>query len=100
MTQKYYCERLLPYYIDGVSQARLNKAASWVLQEDNDPSHSTSTHGLATQLKTSCCVDSLQRPLQSPDLNPKEGVWNILKRRVRRRSYDSIPELRTVLQEE
>lgn len=48
MTQKYYCERLLPYYIDGVGQARLNRPAPWVLQEDNDPSHGTSTNGLAT----------------------------------------------------
>lgn len=27
MTQKYYCKRLLPYYIDGVGQARLNRPA-------------------------------------------------------------------------
>lgn len=100
MTQKYYCERLLPYYIDSIGQARLNMPAPWVLQEDNDPSHGTSTNGLATRLKASYWVESLQHPPQSPDLNPMEGVWNILEQRTRRRVYNSILELKEVLQEE
>ena len=43
ITQKYYCECLLPYYIE----ARLDQACDWVLQEDNDLSHGTRNYSLA-----------------------------------------------------
>ena len=54
MTQKYYIERLLPGYINVVQKARLRDAQSWILQEDNDPSHGNgprALRGLATCLK-------------------------------------------------
>ena len=99
MTQKYYCRRLLPYYIDAIQLARLDQASDWVLQEDNDPSHGTKNYGLANRLKDSNWVGSLQHPPQSPDLNPMEGIWNILKQRVRRRTYTSLEDLKAVLQD-
>lgn len=52
MTQKYYTERLLPIYIEAVSQARLNQRypESWWLMEDGDPSHGMRKIGLAREL--------------------------------------------------
>ena len=37
---------------------------------------------------------------QSPDLNPIEGIWNIIKPRLRRRIFDSEADMKAALQEE
>ena len=45
-------------------------------------------------------IPTLYYPAQSPDLNPTEGVWNILKQRVRKRSWKNIKEYKAVCQDE
>ena len=100
MTQKYYIERLLPVYVHAIQQARLRDPQNYLLQEDNDPSHGTKKSGLAQQLKEANWVNNLMHPAQSPDLNPKEGVWNILKQRARRRTWNSKGQLKEILQDE
>jgi hypothetical protein len=42
----------------------------------------------------------MKHPANSPDLNPQEAVWNILKQRVRRHVCSTIPELKKALLEE
>lgn len=100
MTQKYYTERLLPVYITAIQKARLQDTQDWLLQEDGDPSHGLKKPGLAQQLKDSNWIPNLVHPPQSPDLNPMEACWNILKQRVRYRVWTSIEELKNALQEE
>ena len=74
MTQKYYCERLLPVYINTIHQFRLQDPQNWLLQEDNDPSHGSRKYGLVQHLKVSNWVNNLVHPARSPDLNPMEAV--------------------------
>jgi hypothetical protein len=100
MSQKYYTERLLPIYIKAVNSARLVHAENWYLQEDNDPSHGSRKEGLAQRLKRDSWINTLSHPPQSPDLNPMEGIWNILKQRIRRHTWRSIEELKEVIQHE
>ena len=115
MTQKYYTERLLPTYVTAVQQVRLNDHSSpsgtsnWMLQEDGDPSHGHKVQGLATTYREAHWVPLLNHPPpppppppppSSPDLNPQEGCWNILKQRVRRRGYNSLEELKLAIQTE
>ena len=100
MTQKYYTERILPVYIKALHKARLQHANPWIFQEDNDPSHGTRKDGLAYQLKQANWIETLVHPPQSPDLNPIEGVWNILKQRIRYRTWESVEDLKEALQEE
>jgi len=100
MTEKYYCQRLLLVYMNAVHQARLKEPQPWLLQEDNDSSHGTRTYTLARQLKDANWIDTLRHPAQSPDLNPMEAAWNILKQRVRRRAWETLEDLKGILQEE
>jgi hypothetical protein len=104
MTQKYYTETLLPLYINAVQKAHLRDSFKpWILQEDNDPSHSNgprSLYGLAAKLKDDNWVPCLTHPPQLPDLNPIKAYWNILKQRVRKRTWRTLEELKAILQEE
>jgi hypothetical protein len=50
-------------------------------------------------MKDDNCISSLISPPQSPDLNLTEGVWNILKPRIRKRTWRTIEELKAILQE-
>jgi hypothetical protein len=103
MTQKYYIERLLLVYINAVQKARLRDAKPWILQEDNDPSHGNgprALRGLAMCLKEANWIDCIIHPPQSPNLNPIEGIWNILKQRVHKRTWQSLEELKEILQDE
>jgi hypothetical protein len=73
------------------------------LQEDNDPSHGNgprSLYGLTAKLKDDNWVPCLIHPPQSPDLNPIEDIWNIIKQRIRKRVWRDEEELKELLQEE
>ncbi|KAE9366382.1 hypothetical protein N431DRAFT_438767, partial [Stipitochalara longipes BDJ] len=100
MTQKYYTERLLPVYIEAIQKARLENPGNWLLQEDGDPSHGMRKEGLARKLKDDNWIVNLTHPAQSPDLNPIEAIWNIIKQRLRRRIFYSEEEVKEALQEE
>ena len=100
MTQKYYCERLLPLYIEAIQEASQDSPQNWLFQEDGDPSHGIRKAGLAQHIKNINGIANLVYPPQSPDLNPMEGVWNILKQRIRRRRWTTLDKLKEVLQDE
>lgn len=72
----------------------------WLLQEDNDPSHGMRKKGLAQEYKEAHNIQNLVHPTQSPDLNPIEAIWAIIKQRVRRRIFDTKNEMKKALQEE
>jgi hypothetical protein len=100
MTQKYYVERLLPTYVQAIKSIRQIDDKPWLLQEDGDPSHGMRKRGLAEEFKEAHDIHNLLHPAQSPDLNPIEGIWAILKQRIRRRIFDTEEEMKEALQEE
>ncbi len=97
MTQKYYVENLLPTYVDAVRGVRNIDEKQWYLQEDGDPSHGMRKAGLAHEYKDSHNIVNLSHPAQSPDLNPIEGIWAIIKQRIRRRIFDLKEEIKEAL---
>ena len=68
--------------------------------EDNAPVHS----GKSTQAtRVRYRINSIDWPASSPDFNPIENVWRIIKQRLRNRDRDgpwTLPELERAVQEE
>ncbi len=93
MNSQMYCsilkEKMLP------SLRALGRRA--LFQHDNDPKHtSKATVGFLRKNR----VKVIQWPSMSPDLNPIEHLWGILKRQVEHHSPSSIQSLKEVLLEE
>ncbi len=101
MTQAYYTERLLSVYVELIHEARVFHDRRGILQEDNDNSHDTrSKDNVVVRFKAANWIETLSHSPQSPDLNPSEAIWNILKMRVKRRQYNTVAELKQVLLDE
>ena len=54
----------------------------WQLLEDGDPKH---TSRLSKAFKAEKRVEVLEWPANSPDCNPIENVWGLMKARLRQR---------------
>lgn len=63
---------------------------SWILQEDNDPKHRSR---LCTAWKQDKGIDVLDWPSQSPDANPIENVWALMKLKLRGKKSLTAAEL-------
>ncbi|KAK3573943.1 hypothetical protein QTP86_033016, partial [Hemibagrus guttatus] len=89
--QKILKENIQPSVCD------LKLKRTWVLQQDNDPKHtskSTSKWLKKNKMKT------LEWPSQSPDLNPIEMLWHDLKKVVHARKPSSVSELQQFCKDE
>ena len=91
MNSNMYCEILQLSMIPSLQ--KLGRRA--VLQHDNDPQNtSKTTTALLLRVKV------MDWPSMSPDLNPIEHLWGILKRKVEVRNVSNIRQLRNVVMEE
>ncbi len=76
------------------SLRRLGRSA--VFQHDNDPKHTKMTTALLKKLR----VKVMDWPSMSPDLNPIEHLWGILKWKVEECKVSNIHQLCDVVMEE
>jgi hypothetical protein len=83
---KIYQKALLP----SAQRWFTRKNIYWLLQEDNDPKH---RNHLCTAWKQENDVDVLDWPLQSPDANPIENVWALMKFKLRGKKIWTVKQL-------
>ena len=101
MTQKYYTETVLARHIEHIKWLEAKYKRKFWFQEDNDPSHGTrSTNNVAARAKKASDIQILLHPAQSPDFNPVEAIWNIIKARIRGRTFKSIEEFKAAIEAE
>jgi transposase len=91
-----------PYYVQIlqdhlIHNARKQFGRRYRLQQDNDPKHKSR---VAQQFISNEVPEVIDWPSNSPDVNPVENLWSIIKRRVEKRKPANLQELDIFLHEE
>ena len=79
------------------SAQKLGLQSDYYFQQDNDPKHTAHNVRCWILYKTH---HFLKTPLQSPDLNPIEHLWDELERRIRKHHISSKNQLKQLLLQE
>jgi len=91
-----------PFYVSILENQLLPAAKEmfgrdWRLQQDNDPKH---TSRVAKAFITDNRVNVIEWPSNSPDLNPIENMWHLVKNNVEKRMPKDTNELTQFMIEE
>lgn len=79
------------------SAENLNLGNDFYFQQDNDPKHTAEMVRLWILYNS---PHTLKTPLQSPDINPIEHLWDVLDKRVREHYMTSKRQLKELVQAE
>lgn len=64
----------------------------FIFQDDNDPKHRSK---LIKKWKADNNITSLDWPSNSPDLNPIENIWGVMKKKIRKYKHKTIAEFKS-----
>jgi hypothetical protein len=101
MSQIFYTEHILPHHIKHIQRVEALQGHKFLFQEDGDPSHGKrSQDNVAARLKADSDLQLFAHPAQSPDLNPIESIWQIIKQRLRGGEWHTVQEFKEAIQRE
>lgn len=102
MTQERYVEEILKSIVRRRQRYCQRNGMEFIFQEDNDSAHGTrSEENICKHYKCLINLDYIDDwPPKSPDLNPIEMVWRIVKSRVKLHHSMSETQLREAIQKE
>lgn len=98
MTQKLYAETILPKHIERIKELEARFGRKILFQEDGDSSHGhRSANNAPEKLRRASDLQILIHPPQSPDLNPIEAIWEIMKQRLRGGRWKTVEEFKEAI---
>jgi DDE superfamily endonuclease len=101
MTQRFYARYILPEHMKHLQTIQARQKRKYLFQEDGDASHGTrSFRNPPADLKRAAGLAILPHPAQSPDLNPIEAIWQIIKQRLRGSNWQTVAEFKAAIQRE
>ncbi len=101
LTHRRYIDEILVPHVESRHTACREGGGSFILQEDNDSSHGTaSTRNPVRVYKEGIDLHYYANPPQSPDFNPIENVWRMLKQRVKLHRCTTKAQLKRAIMEE
>ena len=74
--------------------------SNWTLLHDNDPKHTSNKVKLFLDNNNINYINSSEWPSYSPDLNPIENIWSMLKQKVSERNPRNQKTLLKMIKEE
>jgi transposase len=90
-------EAILQEGLQDVADRKYGGPGTWIFQQDNSPIHTA--RSIRNYLNNAGIL-VLDWPSKSPDLNPIENLWNILKQAVRKRLPKTLDQLENFILEE
>jgi len=101
MSHVFYAKNILPEHIKQIQALEARHKVKYYLQEDGDSSHGiNSLNSPPALLKREADLLILIHPAQSPDLNPIESCWNIMKARLAGRKWSTVAQFKADIQAE
>ena len=94
MDGAYYIQILQDHLI---RNARKQFGRRWQLLQDNDPKHNSR---IVKKFLDEEVPEVIDWPSNSPDANPIENLWSVIKRRVEKRRPSNLNELNKFLHDE